>query len=276
MKLFKKAAIVGTGLIGGSVALALKKRRLVGEVVGVSKHKETLLWAKRNKIIDRGSQNLDIIKDADLVVLAAAAGVIVELAPAIARIIPKVCVVTDVASTKGEIVNRLEQLFPLFVGSHPLAGSEKRGIKYCRQDMFEGALCVITPTKNTSTRALVKIKNLWRKLGSEVALLSPQKHDEVLSLVSHLPHVLAFSLMNTVPGQYLKFSAGSLKDTTRIASSEPNLWLDILLSNQKYILLSMDAFQKNLSEIKTAIIRGDRQLLSSILQAAKSKREKLA
>ena len=275
MRPFNKVAIVGIGLIGGSMALAIKKKRLADEVVGVSRHKKTLLLAKRRGAIDKGSQNLNIIKDADLVILAAPVDTILNQARLISKIIKPDCIVSDVGSTKQEVVAKLEKIFPYYVGSHPLAGSEKRGIINASPSMFKGSLCILTPTKYTKVKTLEKIKRFWNEIGAKVFFLPPHAHDKVLSYLSHLPHIVAFSLIGSIPKRYLRFAPSSLKDTTRIALSDSELWSDIFLSNQKNMLGSIELFHKNLSNIKFAIQKKDRKLLSAILKKAKAKRETL-
>jgi prephenate dehydrogenase len=272
MRLFKKVAVVGVGLIGGSIAKAIKKQKLADEIVGVSRHKKTILLAKKMGAIDKGSQDLNIIKDADLVILATPVIAVINLAPKISQLIKPNCIVTDVGSTKEKIVARLEKVFTHYVGSHPLAGSEKRGIMHACAQIFKDSLCILTPTKNTDAQALAKIKKLWIKLGAKVVFLSASEHDKILAFVSHLPHVSSFSLMNSIPKHYLKFASGGLKDTTRIASSESELWLDILLSNPKNILKTIKILQKNLNRIKSAIQKKDKILLAQILKEAKAKR----
>ena len=273
MKLFNKVAIVGTGLIGGSMALAIKKNGLAHRVIGVSRHKTTLIWARKSHAIDKGSQDLSIIKDADLVILATPVKTILNLADTILKFIKKDCIVTDVGSAKLEIVSKLGKIFPNYVGSHPLAGSEKSGITNASRGIFKNSLCILTPTKNTTPKALKKIKNLWKQLGAGVVFLSPDTHDRILSFVSHLPHVIAFSLIDTIPHKYLKFAAAGLKDTTRIALSDNRLWADIFLSNQRNILKSIESFQDKLSGIKSAINKRDEKTLIKILEKAKGKRE---
>jgi len=273
MRLFKKAAIIGTGLIGGSVALALKKNALAGEVVGFSRRKSTLLLASKIGAIDEGSQDLRIIKGADLVILAAPVGTILDLASAISRIISPDCIVTDVGSTKKEIVFRLERIFPRFVGAHPLAGSEKQGILYAAADIFRGSVCVLTPTDKTDARAAKKVITLWNKLGSKVIPMSPAKHDEVLSFVSHLPHAAAFSTIASMPGNYLRFASTGLRDTTRLAASDGKIWADIFLSNRENMLKSISLLERNLARIKAAIKNRDELALVKILKEAKHKRE---
>lgn len=273
MRLFNKVAIIGTGLIGGSMALAIKKKCLAHQIIGVSRHKNTLIWGKKSRIIDKGSQDLSIIADADLVVLATPVHTILKLAGIILKFIRKDTIVTDVGSTKCEIVSKLSKFFPNYVGSHPLAGSEKRGLVNASTDIFKSSLCILTPAKNTSPKALKKIKDLWNRLGAKVIFLRPDTHDRILSFVSHLPHVIAFALIDIVPDKYLKFGATGLKDTTRIALSDSRLWADILLSNRENMLKSIEHFENNLSRIKSAINKRDERALIKLLKRAKGKRE---
>ena len=273
MRLFNKVAIIGTGLIGGSMALDIKKKRLAHQIIGVSRHKDTLIRAKKNRVIDKGSQDLSIIKDADLVVLATPVNTILKLSQIIAKFVSKDCIVTDVGSTKKEIVSKLSKIFPNYVGSHPLAGSEKCGITNVQSGIFKDSLCILTPAKNTSPKALKKINSLWNHLGARVVFLSPDTHDKILSFVSHLPHAIAFSLIDTLPDKYLKFAANGLKDTTRIALSDSRLWADIFLSNRKNMLKAIESFQDKLSGIKSAINRRDEKTLIRIMKKAKVKRE---
>ncbi|MFH1640536.1 MAG: prephenate dehydrogenase [Candidatus Omnitrophota bacterium] len=273
MKLFKKVAIVGTGLIGGSIGLALKKKKLADSVVGISRRKKNLLLAKKRGIIDSGSKSLDIVKGADLVILATPVDKIIKFAPAISRIAGKECIVTDVGSTKKEIVLAMERFFPNYLGSHPLAGSEKCGAINAQPDLFNDTLCILTPTKKTRKDVSVKLERFWNALGARVIFLSAENHDRVLSFVSHLPHAVAFSLIESMPKQYLKFSPQSLKDTTRIAASDSELWADIFLSNRKNILKAIALLENNLSMLKQAINKKEKGLLIRILKEAQIKRK---
>jgi len=274
MRLFNKVAVIGTGLIGGSLALSLKKQKLANTIVGVSKHANSLKLALRRKAIDRAGLSLDIIKGSDLVILATPVSTIINLKNKIRRLIEKDCIVIDVGSTKQKIVTSLEKVFPGFLGCHPLAGSEKRGISNAKADIFKDSLCIITPTKNTSKDTIKKINKLWVKVGARVVFLSPKEHDRILSFTSHLPHIIAFTLINSIPQGYLRFSSGGLKDATRIASSDPGLWQDIFLSNQENILKAIDLFEKNIKKLKSAI-RERNSGLNKILNSAKSKRDSL-
>ena len=275
MILFRKVAIVGTGLIGGSLGLAIKKNKLADMIVGVSRRKESLEIAIKKGAIDQGSREFNLIDGADLVILAMPVDAIVRLAPKIAPFIASDCIVMDVGSTKERIVRRLKDIFPNFVGTHPLAGLEKRGVAFADAGLFKNSLCVITPTGKTNRKALGKIKALWGKLGVRITLLTPDMHDRVLSFVSHLAHIVSFSLINSVPEKHLKFAATGLKDTTRIAASDSELWAEIFLSNSGNLLKSINAFEKSLNGIKSAIRNKDKQKLILLLKQAKIKREKL-
>lgn len=275
MKLFNKVAIVGVGLIGGSIALALKKRRLAKKIVGVARHKKSLLLAQKIGAIDKGSQSLNIIRGSDLVILATPVNTILKISQRISKIVSQQAIVSDVGSTKELIVSGLEKFFPNFVGSHPLAGSEKRGVINANPEIFKDSLCVITPTKLTPASALNKVMELWKRLGAKVILISIQDHDKILSFVSHLPHVTAFSLVKTVPDRFLKFASTGFKDTTRIAASESEIWSDVLLSNQENVLKAITLFQDNLLKIKTAIQRNNKRQLTFILSKAKNKRQRI-
>lgn len=273
MKLFNKVAIIGVGLIGGSIALAMKKRKLAAKIIGVSRHKKTLSLAKKRGAIDSGSQDIRIIKDADLLIFATPVNKTMELSPAVSRIIRPDCIVTDAGSTKEEIVAKLNRIFPKFVGSHPLAGSEKRSIANACPDLFRDSLCILTPGQNCDPIALAKIKKMWNSLGAKTVFFKPGAHDKILSFTSHLPHLAAFSLIGAVPKRYLKFAASGLKDATRIAASDGELWRDIFLSNRKNMLKAIKLFRQSLAQIEAAVRKQDKKLLVQILRKAKKKRE---
>lgn len=275
MRLFKKIAIVGTGLIGGSIAMAVKEKGLAGEVIGISRHKKNLVLARRKGAIDKGSQDLRAIAQADLVVLATPVKTALKLAEQISRIVGRNCIVTDVGSTKQEIVLKLGRLFGNYVGAHPLAGSEKRSVANARADMFKDSLCIITPARGTDRAALKKVTGFWSRIGAKTVLLSAAEHDRILAFVSHLPHAIAFSLINCMPRGYFRFAASGLKDTTRIAASGSVIWEDIFLSNQRNILKTIEAFETRLTSLKSALKTKDKRGLHKILKLAKAKRESL-
>jgi prephenate dehydrogenase len=275
MRAFEKIAVVGTGLIGGSIAMAMKNKGLCRQVIGISRHKESLVSAKRLGAVDVASLSLEAIKDADLVILAMPVSAILKLAPKISGIVKKDALVFDVASTKASISQKLSGLFKFFVGTHPLAGSEKKGIDFARPDLFLNSLCIITPLRNTDKAAVIKVKRLWEALGAKTLVINPQRHDQILGFVSHLSHIVAFSLINSIPAEFLKFSTASLKESTRIASSDPGLWVDIILDNRKNSLAGISRMQANLQQLKSALQNSSSGKLTGIFKKAKIRRDSL-
>jgi prephenate dehydrogenase len=275
MKIFNKVVIIGTGLVGGSLGLALKKKRIVGQIIGLSGHQKNARLAKKLGAIDYIGSSLKVVRDADLVILATPVDVIIDIAPKIAKELKKSCIVIDVGSTKESIVAKLSALIPNFLGCHPLAGSEKRGIMNLSAGIFTGSICIITPTVKVNKNILNKVKLLWQKLGSRIVILSPKRHDQILALTSHLPHAVAFSLIGSVPDQFLNLSSGGLKDSTRISSSDANLWSQVFLSNRSNLLDALSVFQIKLAALKLAIESRNKKLLMKILETAQKKRDKL-
>ncbi|MFZ5799957.1 MAG: prephenate dehydrogenase [Candidatus Omnitrophota bacterium] len=276
---FNKVAIIGVGLIGGSLGMAVKKNRLAKEVVGMARRPKTITEAIKLKAIDRGSIEPQIIKGADLVVLATPVATIIDIVPKLKKYLTKGCIVIDVGSCKQEIVSQIEKTLPpavSFIGCHPLAGSEKKGVAAAAADIFSDSLTIITPSsRSRHSQALRKIKLLWQALGAKVVILSPKQHDKILAFLSHLPHILAFSLINCVPSQYLSLSPCSLREMTRIAASDSLLWRDILLMNRGNLLCAIAGFTAQLNKLRSMLSRSDGSRLLQILTRAKSKREKI-
>lgn len=269
---FRRAVIVGVGLMGGSLGLAMKKYGLAREIVGVSPKQASLDLALKYGAIDTGTTSLmEALHHADLVVLATPVETILNIIPSLEEALKRHCIVTDLGSSKMEIVSMAEKRLSnpdFFVGSHPLAGSEKRGVEFASADLFQNAICIMTPTDKTNRVAKEKIKHLWTKIGANVKFLTPQEHDEILAYVSHLPHLLSFSLMETVPPKCLEFITPSLRDTTRIAASSPQMWNDIFLSNSKSVLKALDETVKQLAILRKAIsIRDSKTLIQQFTQA---------
>lgn len=277
--LYRKAVILGTGLVGGSVGLALKKNELAGRVIGVSRLESSLKTAIAMGAIDEGEQDLQrAIQGADLIILAAPVKIIIENIRDIARHVRRDCIVTDVGSTKAAIVEAAEKYFPphvLFAGSHPMAGSEKSGVSHASADLFRGANCIMTPTAKTNRAARDKVKQLWVKLGAEVKIMEPEKHDEVLAYVSHLPHLTAFALMRAIPDEFIPHGGAGLRDTTRIAASSPKVWNDICSSNYRNVLKSIDDMARSLAELRKAVVEKNEKDLGACIEQARVKRELL-
>lgn len=278
--LFRRIAIVGVGLIGGSLAKAIKKYRLAKEVVGCSQGSESLSAALKAGIIDQGYQDVTkAVTNADLVILAAPVGTITGMLSLIGPHLRRGCVVTDVGSSKAAIVTAAHKNLPshvFFVGSHPLAGSEKTGVANASAELFEQATCIMTPIEATHRMAKDRVKLFWTKIGANVKFMTPEEHDSTLGYVSHLPHMVAFALIEAVPSEVLAYAASGLKDTTRIAGSSPQMWGDIGLSNKRNIIRALDEVTKNLSIIRKAIYTDDQKTLLNLLKNAKTKRESLS
>ncbi|MBF0569385.1 MAG: prephenate dehydrogenase/arogenate dehydrogenase family protein [Candidatus Omnitrophica bacterium] len=277
--LFRKVAILGTGLIGGSIGLALRKQGIASEVVGLGRQEASLKLAVEMGAIDEGTTDIrKAIGGADMVILAAPVKVIAEQIKDISKNLRRGCIVTDVGSTKSLVVEAAQKYFPphvLFVGSHPLTGSEKSGIASARLDFFKGGVCILTPTDKTNRLAKDKVKHFWELLGMQVRLMDPVKHDEVLAYVSHLPHLAAFGLIRAVPDEFLQHASSGFRDTTRIAASSSQMWSEICSANYRNVLKSLDEMIRNLSDIRKAIVEQDEQTLATYFTQAKAKREVL-
>lgn len=260
---FQKVTIIGVGLMGGSLALAIKKGGLAGTVVGVDLHPDQLKKAVALGGIDAYTCDpAEGVQGADLVVLATPVGMFEPIIRQVKSKLSSGCIVTDVGSTKGVWVNQIETMLPemvFFVGGHPIAGKEKSGIEAASMDLFEGARCILTPTPRTHGQALEKIKALWKEIGSEVVTMEPLDHDRVLAAISHLPHMAAYALVNATldllnqDGAMVSFSGGGFKDFTRIAASSPEMWRDICLHNGENILVTLEAYEAVLGRIKRYI-----------------------
>lgn len=250
---FTNVAVLGVGLVGASCALALKDRGLCGSVTGYGRNEAHLRRAQERSIID--AYRLDgreACAEADLVILATPVGLFTGLLEQIRGSLKKGALVTDVGSVKGCLVQELETAMPAgaqYIGSHPIAGGDTSGIDNARPDLFTGALCIITPTPRSDPQALERITALWQALGAEAVFLDPEMHDEIYGCVSHLPHLAAYALVNTVgdlnPG-YLEYAGQGFRDTTRIALSSPEMWRDIALLNRDNLVKLIGLFKKNL------------------------------
>jgi prephenate dehydrogenase len=271
--IFRKMVVVGVGLIGGSLALDAKRHRLVEEIIGFGRSEQNLRFAKKHGIVDRYLLDEgDTPKDTDFLLSATPVGAEVSTTARFLPALPQGCIVSDVGSVKGEIVRGMEKLLPPgihFVGAHPIAGSEQWGAEAAKTDLFVLHRCILTPTRKTDEQALKKVATLWRRVGARVEMMDPETHDKILGVISHLPHVLVYALVNSlartqVPGVDLKsYCAGGFKDFTRIASSRPELWRDICLMNRKSIGQTLGDYIKNLERLKGWIEKGNGALLET-------------
>jgi prephenate dehydrogenase len=285
---FKKVAIVGVGLIGGSLGMVLKQKGMAGEIVGIGRRVENLKTAVALGAIDRYVAGpREGVVDADLVVLATPVDTyerhLKDWGPALAS----GAVVTDVGSVKGPLVAQAEGLVPeraAFVGAHPIAGREKTGVAAGSIDLFKGARCILTPTARTDAAALDKVRQVWEAAGSIVLSMDPFLHDRVLGAVSHLPHAAAFALINALTEikegrtpelDLLAYAGGGLRDTTRIAASSPEMWRDIFLWNRDNVVALLEVYERHLQALKRLIQAGDGPGIEKELDRAKQVREKL-
>lgn len=266
--------------MGGSLAMALKKHEVAREITGLSHRQTSLQTALEMKAIDLGVSDVRKgVQNADLVVLATPVDDIIKLMKTIKPYLKRGTVVSDVGSTKMEIVEAAEEILPypgMFVGSHPLVGSEKKGVQHASGELFEGSICVMTPTKKTSQVAKARVKQMWTRVGASVKYLNPPDHDDSLAYISHLPHLVAFGLMEMLPDQYLDLATKGLRDTTRIAASSPKMWNDICVSNVKNVVKALDEFVEDLAKLRIAMINRDEKELIKHFTTAKEKREKIA
>lgn len=285
MPLINRLAVVGVGLIGGSLARILREKGEVGEIVGIGRGAANLQRAVDLEVIDRYEHDLKAgVADADMVFLATPVCTIADIVAEIAPVLHAGAIITDGGSVKEEIVRRCEELLPqgrYFVGGHPIAGTEKSGVDASFSTLYKGKRCILTPTAATDSRALEKVVRMWEIAGSEVVLMAPRKHDKVFAAISHLPHMVAYSLVNAV-GDYdgcdeniLKYSAGGFKDFTRIASSDPVMWRDIALQNRTAVLEMMDYFAASHAELRSLVANSDAEGLERFFERSRNHRESI-
>lgn len=266
--------------MGASLALALKKYKLTKTITGFGRNEKNLKQAKSKGMIDEYRLDIkDACKDADLIVLATPVGYFKPIAKQIVSYLKAPSIVIDIGSVKGQLVYELEGIMPegiYYIGCHPIAGSEKSGIKEASADLFKQGKCIITPTEISNKNALLKIKKLWQKIRMKVETMTPLKHDKILANTSHFTHILAFTIVNTIDNpDYLKYAGNGFKDTTRIAMSSPEIWADISLFNKENILQCINKFEINLKQIKANILKNNKTKLSEQFLKAQKLRGKI-
>ncbi|PPD10520.1 MULTISPECIES: prephenate dehydrogenase [Methylophilus] len=276
--MFKKIVIFGVGLIGGSVALSLKKQAHIPQVVGVGRSGQSLQEALKLGLIDVAETDVaHAMQDADLVLIAAP----VAQTPAILRSIRPhlnaATIITDAGSTKSDVMAyakaELGDKFDQFVGGHPIAGAEKSGPAAAMADLYIGKNVILTPDADTQSTAIDKVTALWQQCGAVVSRMSPQEHDNVFAAVSHLPHLLAFALVEDLAKRdnaelLFKFAASGFRDFTRIAGSHPEMWRDIALANKTALLGELKLYQQALSEMTALLEKADADGLQALFEHA--------
>jgi len=281
---FKQITVIGVGLIGGSLGLVARRKRLVKAVVGYGKRRGEMQRAIASGALDRYFLSLDrAVEGADLIVLATPVGTFEKICAAMTPHLKPGTIVTDVGSVKGALVTQIETLLPAgvsFVGAHPIAGRERSGVEAASIDLFAGHHCILTPTAKTSRRALNKVRAFWEAVGAGTMEMDPVEHDRIMATVSHLPHLVAYALMETVSHPSLaksdpvRFSGGGLRDFTRIASSAPEMWRDIFLANRENVVHMVDLYIHALETIKKKIVARDGPGLVDVFTHARAVREK--
>lgn len=279
-----KLVVIGTGLIGGSFALALKRARVVKRVVGVGRTRRNLAEAVKLKVIDEASQDAArAVRDADFVLLATPVGQMPAVMTAIAPHLPARVVITDAGSTKRDVVACARRFlgahFSRFVPGHPVAGTEKSGASAAFPELFRGRNVILTPQKGTATSATRLVRQTWEACGARVVSLDAQEHDAILAGVSHLPHIVAYALVNMLAcrrnaPRLFSLSAGGLRDTVRIAGSSPEMWADICIANRDALLQALEDYENELEVMRAAIEGADGAELRRLFAQARNAREK--
>jgi prephenate dehydrogenase len=280
---WQKVTLVGVGLLGGSLGLALKERRLAKTVYGYVRRSASIVECEKLGLVDQASRDLgEAVADANLIVLCTPLAQMPELIQQMLPALNSGALVTDVGSVKALLVQQLEPLVASrqarFIGSHPMAGSEKIGASAARADLFEKSTCIITPTAKSDPDAVTRVEELWRSVGARPMMLPPEVHDEYVSRSSHLPHVVAAELANYVlspayPREQSLLCANGFRDTTRIASGSPEMWRDIALANRKNLARVLGVFIEDLQELQLALERADTKAIEEFFETAKQRRD---
>ena len=282
-KIIQRLCIIGVGLIGGSLARALKKAGAVGEVIGVSRDVTHLKKAEKLGVIDSFETDIAAaVKGCDMVVLAVPLGAMQSVFEKIAPVITSEMIITDVGSAKASVIKSAKTVFnPLpetLVPGHPIAGTEKSGVEASFAELYENRRIIITPLETSSNVAIEKVRNMWQACGAEVVETTVEHHDEVLAATSHLPHMLAYSLVDTLAkmdskNEIFDFAAGGFRDFTRIASSDPDMWHDICLANSDALVKMIKRFSDDLQQLSNAIEKNDSVYLRETFSRAKKARD---
>ncbi|TKW79668.1 MAG: prephenate/arogenate dehydrogenase family protein [Bradyrhizobium icense] len=269
---FKRVALIGFGLIGGSIARAARQQGLADEIVTTARSEKTRARVKELGIVDRVVEtNAEAVKDADLVILCIPVGACGAVAAEISPHLKNGAVISDVGSVKAAVVREMAPHIPAgvhFVPAHPVAGTEHSGPDSGFPELFINRWCILTPPEGASTEATEHLRAFWAGLGAKVEIMTPDHHDLVLAITSHLPHLIAYTIVGTADelaqvteSEVIKFSAGGFRDFTRIAASDPTMWRDVFLNNKEAVLEMLGTFTEDLSKLTRAIRRGDGEAL---------------
>ncbi len=284
--MFKRMALIGVGLIGSSISHAARRGGLVGDITGSSATPATRDKAVELGLVSKAFDNAaDAVKGADLVILCTPVGVLGKIAKEIAPHLEPGCILTDVGSVKGAVVRDVGPHVPAgvhFIPGHPIAGTEQSGPEAGFAELFDGRWCILTPDPTADVAAVAKLETFWQKLGSKVEIMEAEHHDLVLAITSHVPHLIAFNIVNTAAhlarvtdSEVIKFSAGGFRDFTRIAASDPVMWRDVFLNNKDAVLEMLGRFSEDLTALQRAIRYGDGEMLEKTFAEARAVRREV-
>ena len=284
--MFDKIALIGIGLIGGSIALEARKRGLAKTIVAATRSAETAALATKLKLADQcGTDLAAACYGADLVIVCTPVGAVGAVAKTIAPKLKKGCIVSDVGSVKQAVIDAMRPHIPAgvhFVPAHPVAGTEHSGPEAALLDLFQGRYCILTPLPDSDPKAVDRLEAFWKGLGSEVNRLDPANHDRILAITSHLPHLIAYSIVGTADdlgghlnSEVLKYAAGGFRDFTRIASSDPTMWRDVFMNNREAVLEVLQRFQEDLFYLQRAIRWGEADKLFELFSRTREIRRAL-
>ncbi|NBY89411.1 MAG: prephenate/arogenate dehydrogenase family protein [Candidatus Fonsibacter lacus] len=282
--MFKKITIIGFGLIGSSIARAIKKNNLCKILVAHDKSKLVLKKTSKLKITNHIEPNLKkSVKDSDLVIICTPLGTYKNIVSVIKNNLKKTCILTDVGSAKIFVTNTVSKLInknTIWIPAHPVAGTEQSGPEAGFADLFKNRWCIITPVNKKNPSYVKKLNNFWKKIGSKVQQMSAEHHDKVMAITSHIPHLIAYNIVGTAANlekdtksEVIKYSASGFRDFTRIASSDPTMWRDIALNNRNQILHMLEKFNLDLSNLKRAIVKKDGNKLFKLFSKTRKIRQ---
>jgi len=282
--MFKKVCIIGCGLIGSSIARAIKKNKLAGKVVSSNRSNSTNKKIIKLNIVDEASSDTrKIVKGSDLIIIASPLSSYKNVVLKIKSSLKNGAILTDVGSVKKKVIHLIEKNIPnnvSWISSHPIAGTEESGPESGFSELFKNRWCILTPSKKSKNKDVKLLKNFWKKLGSVVDVMDANKHDYILAITSHMPHLIAYNIVNTTlkikkDRNIVKYSAGGLRDFTRIAASNPIMWRDIFIQNRENTSKMIDKFITNLKDLKKAIKSKNEKKLEKIFKETKKIRKKI-